>query len=126
MFSHVMIGTNNMDESKAFYDAVLATLGYDAGVIDEKGRCFYFSDSGVFCLTKPINGEAATHGNGTTIGFRAASPELVDKWHQVGLENGGVECEDPPGIRGNTERQLYMAYLRDPSGNKICTTHLIS
>ncbi|MDN3715361.1 VOC family protein [Vibrio breoganii] len=125
MFSHVMIGTNDMQASKQFYDALLATLGYPTGKIDEKGRCFYFSDSGVFCLTNPINGEPATHGNGMTIGFKAADAELVDTWHQVGLANGGSECEEPPGIRGNSETKLYMAYLRDPAGNKICATHFM-
>ncbi|MEZ9975328.1 VOC family protein [Vibrio breoganii] len=125
MFSHVMIGTNDMQASKQFYDALLATLGYPTGKIDEKGRWFYFSDSGVFCLTNPINGEPATHGNGMTIGFKAADAELVDKWHQVGLANGGSECEEPPGVRGNSETKLYMAYLRDPAGNKICATHFM-
>ncbi|GEM78941.1 VOC family protein [Vibrio superstes] len=125
MFSHVMIGTNDMQASKQFYDALLTTLGYQAGNIDEKGRCFYFSKNGVFCLTKPIDGEPATYGNGMTIGFKAESVELVDSWHQVGLENGGSECEEPPGVRGNSETKLYMAYLRDPSGNKICATHFM-
>ncbi|OBT16959.1 glyoxalase [Vibrio sp. UCD-FRSSP16_10] len=125
MFSHVMVGTNNMQASKQFYDALLTTLGYQAGVMDEKGRCFYIADSGVFCLTTPINGEPATSGNGMTIGFRAANSDVVERWHKVGLANGGTECEEPPGIRGNSERQLYMAYLRDPSGNKICTTYFM-
>ncbi|GEA51698.1 hypothetical protein VIN01S_25020 [Vibrio inusitatus NBRC 102082] len=125
MFSHVMIGTNDMQASKQFYDAVLSTLGYSEGSIDDKGRCFYFSDSGAFCLTTPINGEPATHGNGMTIGFKAANKESVDNWHQIGLDSGGSECEEPPGIRGNSKTQLYMAYLRDPSGNKICVTHFM-
>lgn len=125
MFSHVMIGINDMQASKQFYDALLTTLGYKAGTIDEKGRCFYFSDNGVFCLTKPINGEPASHGNGMTIGFKAANTELVDRWHQIGLDNGGSACEEPPGVRGNADHKLYMAYLRDPAGNKICATHFM-
>lgn len=120
MFSHVMVGVNDMQASKAFYDAVLATLGYKPGVIDEKGRCFYFGKGGVFALTKPINGEPATHGNGTTIGFSVETPEQADAWHAAGLANGGVACEDAPGIREGSGRKLYLAYLRDPSGNKIC------
>tara|TARA_A200000159_G_scaffold89873_2_gene83407 strand:+ start:3447 stop:3899 length:453 start_codon:yes stop_codon:yes gene_type:complete len=125
MFSHLMIGANDLDASKKFYDATLAVFGYDAGVYDEHGRLFYFTPKGILALTKPINGEEATHGNGSTIGLAASSPELVDEWFKVGSENGGVVCEDPPGIRGNDDRQLYLAYLRDPTGNKLCATHII-
>ncbi|WP_237057348.1 VOC family protein [Microbulbifer sediminum] len=125
MFSHVMVGANDLEESKKFYDAVLATLGYKPGVFDEKGRCFYFSKSGVFALTKPIDGEAASHGNGSTIGFAAESPEVADAWHAEGLANGGVACEDPPGVREGSGMKLYLAYLRDPSGNKICAMHRV-
>ena len=125
MFSHVMIGANDIEASKKFYDASLAVFGYDEGVYDEHGRVFYFTPKGVLALTKPINGEAATHGNGSTIGLAAANPGLVDEWHKVGAANGDVPCEDPPGIRGTEERQLYLAYLRDPSGNKLCATHFV-
>jgi catechol 2,3-dioxygenase-like lactoylglutathione lyase family enzyme len=125
MFSHIMIGTNDMDASKKFYDAIFATLGHKPGVMDDKGRCFYFSDNGVFALTYPINGEAATAANGGTIGFSAKSPEDADAWHAAGLANGGTDCEDAPGIRQGTIGQLYLAYLRDPTGNKICAMHLI-
>jgi catechol 2,3-dioxygenase-like lactoylglutathione lyase family enzyme len=125
MFSHVMIGANDIQASKKFYDAILATLGYQSGVIDEKGRCFYMSDKGVFALSKPIDGEAACHGNGSTIGFAAKTPELVDAWHSAGIENGGTTCEEPPGVREGGGRKLYLAYLRDPSGNKICALHSI-
>lgn len=120
MFSHVMVGVNDMQVSKAFYDAVLAALGYKPGVIDEKGRCFYFGKGGVFALTKPINGEPACNGNGTTIGFSVDTPEQADAWHAAGLANGGEACEDAPGIREGSGRKLYLAYLRDPAGNKIC------
>ncbi len=120
MFSHVMLGANNIDESKAFYDAILATLGYESGVIDEKGRCFYFTKTGIFGLSKPIDGKPATHGNGSTLGFSAESPEQIDNWHAAGLANGGTNCEEAPGIRTGSGRSLYLAYLRDPSGNKIC------
>ncbi|WP_100657799.1 VOC family protein [Alteromonas flava] len=123
MFSHVMLGANNVEESKRFYDAILGELDIKPGVMDELGRCFYMTDKGVFVLTKPINGEPACHGNGSTLGFAASSPELVEKWHEVGLENGGTACEDPPGLRSNGKLSLYLAYLRDPSGNKICALH---
>ncbi len=123
MFSHIMIGSNDIDKSKTFYDAILKVLGYSEGVIDRKGRCIYISEQGVLGITRPINGEEATHGNGMTVGFKVNSPELVDAWHAAGLANGGVTCEDPPGVRESPDRKLYLAYLRDPSGNKICAAH---
>jgi catechol 2,3-dioxygenase-like lactoylglutathione lyase family enzyme len=125
MFSHVMLGTNNLEESKKFYDSIMEILGYSKGVIDHKGRCMYRSESGVFLLTKPINGEPASHGNGMTIGFSAPTPELIDTWHETGVKNGGTTCEEPPGIRVSGDRQLYLGYLRDPAGNKICAAHFI-
>lgn len=123
MFSHVMLGANDMTASKAFYDATLGALGHGPGVFDDKGRCFYFTKGGIFALTQPIDGEAATHGNGSTIGFAAASTEEADAWHEAGLENGGSACEDPPGTRENSNGKLYLAYLRDPAGNKVCVLH---
>ncbi|WP_406828653.1 VOC family protein [Microbulbifer sp. ARAS458-1] len=123
MFSHVMLGAKDIQESKAFYDAVLGELGYKPGVIDQRGRCFYFTDTGVFAITKPINGEPASCGNGSTIGFAVQSPEQGDRWHATGLANGGSECEDPPGVREGGGLKLYLAYLRDPAGNKICAMH---
>ncbi|MCE0556384.1 MULTISPECIES: VOC family protein [Motilimonas] len=126
MFSHVMVGANDIAASKAFYDAVMAVLGHPEGVFDEKGRCFYVTPAGVFAITSPINGEVATSGNGMTIGFKASSPELVDAWHKAGAASGGTPCEEPPGVRGNGQRKLYLAYLRDPSGNKVCATHFVS
>lgn len=123
MFSHVMLGANDIQVSKAFYDAILGVVGCKPGVIDDKGRCFYFSKTGTFALTKPLDGESASHGNGTTTGFAMDSPEQADAWHAAGLANGGVSCEDAPGIRQGNGGQLYLAYLRDPSGNKICALH---
>ena len=120
MFSHVMLGANDIQQSKAFYDAILGELGYKPGVIDQKGRCFYFTDTGVFALSKPIDGQPASCGNGSTIGFAVESPEQADRWHATGLTNGGTACEDPPGVREGSGLKLYLAYLRDPAGNKIC------
>lgn len=125
MFSHVMIGATDIEASKKFYDAILGELGHKPGVMDDKGRCFYFTDTGVFALTPPINGKPASHGNGTTIGFSAISGEQADAWHAAGVANGGETCEDAPGIRGTGDRQLYLAYLRDPSGNKICALYRV-
>lgn len=123
MYSHVMVGANDIEASKKFYDAILGALGYGPGVFDPKGRCFWMTDSGVFAITSPINGEPASHGNGSTIGFAAASPELADAWHAAGLANGGENCEEPPGPREGPTGNIYLAYLRDPSGNKVCALH---
>ncbi|MGB5324641.1 MAG: VOC family protein [Pseudomonadales bacterium] len=125
MFSHVMLGASDMQASKKFYDAILGALGYKPGTMDEKGRCFYFTGSGVFAITPPINGEAASCGNGSTIGFAAKSPAEADAFHAAGLAAGGTSCEDPPGLREGTIGKLYLAYLRDPSGNKICALHRV-
>ena len=125
MFSHVMVGANDVAESKRFYDAILGALGYEPGVMDDRGRCFYFTATGVFAITSPINGEAACHGNGSTVGFAASSPEQADAWHAAGVANGGTSCEDAPGVREGGLGQMYLAYLRDPSGNKVCVLHRI-
>jgi len=123
MFSHVMVGANDIEVSKRFYDAVLATLGISPGTMDDKGRAFYIAPTGIFAITKPINGEPASGANGGTIGFAAASPEQVNAWQEAGMANGGTPCEDPPGLREGGNGQLYLAYLRDPAGNKICALH---
>jgi catechol 2,3-dioxygenase-like lactoylglutathione lyase family enzyme len=122
MFSHVMVGVNDLEASKKFYDAVLGTLAIAPGVAN-KNRYFYRSKSGSFGITTPINGESACLGNGSTIGFKAESPEQADAWHAAGIANGGVTCEDPPGFREGPTGKLYLAYLRDPDGNKLCALH---
>jgi catechol 2,3-dioxygenase-like lactoylglutathione lyase family enzyme len=119
MFSHIMIGTNNLTRAKAFYDAVLATLGVPAGFVD-RHRVFWRTSGGTFSVTEPIDGKPATVANGGTIGFACQSAEQVQAWHAAGLANGGVSIEDPPGIREGGAGKLYLAYLRDPDGNKIC------
>ena len=123
MFSHVMLGARDLEQSRRFYDALLGALGHAPGV-EGKGRYFYRSGGGAFGITLPINGEPATHANGGTLGFAAASPEQADAAHAAGVAAGGVNCEDPPGWRalGNGAR-LYLAYLRDPAGNKLCLTY---
>ena len=120
MFSHIMVGANDIEASKAFYDATLGALGHGAGVIDDKGRCFYMTESGIFALSLPIDGNTACHGNGSTFGFAAATPEAADAWHAAGLAAGGTSCEDAPGVRSGGLGDLYLAYLRDPAGNKVC------
>ena len=120
MFSHIMVGANNIEASKAFYDATLGALGYGPGITDEKGRVFYMTDTGIFAISMPIDGAPAGHGNGSTIGFAASSTEVADAWHAAGVANGGVSCEDPPGVREGGMGPLYLAYLHDPAGNKLC------
>jgi predicted GIY-YIG superfamily endonuclease/catechol 2,3-dioxygenase-like lactoylglutathione lyase family enzyme len=119
MFSHVMVGSNDVERSKKFYDSL---LGKD-GKVDDKGRAAYRHKGCVFMITKPIDGQQATHSNGGTIGFDLDSPEEVDAWHQRGVEAGGTSIEDPPGYRENAFGKLYLAYLRDPDGNKLCGLH---
>jgi catechol 2,3-dioxygenase-like lactoylglutathione lyase family enzyme len=119
MFSHIMLGTNDLDRARAFYDAVLGTLGVPPGSVD-RHRVFWRTKTGVFSVSLPINGQPATVGNGSTFGFACQSPEQVDAWHAAGLAQGGSTCEDPPGLRELGVGQLYLAYLRDPDGNKIC------
>ena len=119
MFSHIMVGSNDVDRSKRFYDALLER----DGKADEKGRVAYRRDGAVFMITTPIDGKPASHANGGTIGFSLDSEEAVDGWHRRGIEAGGVPCEDPPGYRENAFGKLYLAYLRDPDGNKLCGLH---
>jgi catechol 2,3-dioxygenase-like lactoylglutathione lyase family enzyme len=120
MYSHVFVGSNDLDRSKAFYDAIFGALGGKPGFLDPKGRLIYAHNGAMFMVTRPINGEPATPANGGTIGFAMASPEQADAWHAAGLAAGGTTCEDPPGVRTNPQMSLYLAYLRDPDGNKLC------
>ena len=122
MFSHVMVGVNDLDVSKRFYDALLGTLGVAPGIANQN-RYFYRGAGGTFAISTPINGEAANHGNGSTIGFAAQSPEQVDAFHAAGVAHGGTTCENPPGFREGPVGRLYLAYLRDPDGNKLCALH---
>lgn len=126
MFSHVMVGTNDMDVARKFYDATFAVLGVGPGFIDPAGRLFYATPSGNFAVSKPIDGKPATPANGGTIGIAFDSPEKIDAWHAAGVENGGVSCEDKPGIRDLAGvGKMYLAYLRDPDGNKLCALHMV-
>ena len=122
MFSHVMVGTNDLGRAKKFYDAVLGTLGIKPAIVDGN-RIFYISPNGMFSVSKPIDGKPATSANGGTIGFAASSTAQADAWHAAGVANGGTTCEDPPGVRAGGFGKLYLAYLRDPDGNKICVLH---
>ena len=124
MFSHVMLGASDLDQSKRFYDALLGALGAEPGFTDKKNRTFWRHAGNTFAITAPIDGAPACHGNGSTLGFAAASPEQADAAHAAGVAAGGVTCEDPPGWRdAGGGRRLYLAYLRDPAGNKLCLLH---
>lgn len=123
MFSHVMIGANDLEASRKFYDATLGTLGIKPGVLNRDIRYFYRTPTGVFSFTLPLDGKSATPANGGTIGFAAQSVEQVDAFHAAGVTTGGVSCEDPPGYREGPAGRLYLAYLRDPTGNKICAMY---
>lgn len=120
MFSHIVVGTNDIDASKSFYDSTFAALGGQPGMADDLGRIIYQHNGSVFLLTRPIDGEPATHANGGTIGFSMASPEQADAWHAAGVSAGGTTCEDPPGWRDMDFGPIYLAYMRDPAGNKLC------
>ena len=119
MFSHVVVGSNDIDRSKKFYDALFGKEAF----VDDKGRLAYRKDGAAFMVTKPLNGEEACFANGGTIGFNFESPEEVDAWHKAAIENGGTSVEDPPGIRDLSFGKLYLAYVRDPDGNKLCGLH---
>jgi catechol 2,3-dioxygenase-like lactoylglutathione lyase family enzyme len=121
MFSHVMVGSNDIARSKKFYDALFAAIGGKPGRQDDKGRLIYAHNGGLLLVSPPIDGKPATHANGGTIGFAMASPEQANAWHAAGVANGGTAIEDPPGVRGTGP--LYLAYLRDPDGNKLCGLH---
>ncbi len=119
MFSHVMLGASDLEASKKFYDATMAALGIGPAMAEGQ-RYFYMTKTGTFGISTPIDGAPATHANGGTIGFAVESPEQGDAWHAAGLANGGTAIEDAPGIREGAMGKMYLAYLRDPSGNKIC------
>ncbi len=123
MFTHITIGSNDIARTKAFYDATMAALGGAPGKIDAKERLLYVNRGGRLLITAPLDGKPATGANGGTIGFMAESPAEADAWHKAGIENGGVTCEDPPGIRQGGAGPIYLAYLRDPDGNKLCALH---
>ncbi|CAM4087694.1 Catechol 2,3-dioxygenase-like lactoylglutathione lyase family enzyme [Novosphingobium lubricantis] len=123
VFSHVMVGSNDIQKAKAFYDATFKAMGGTEGVLDPHGRLIYQHNGGLFLVSKPINGDPATHANGGTIGF-SMTAEQADAWYAAGVASGGTACEDPPGVREGMP--YYLAYLRDPDGNKLCALHYMA
>jgi catechol 2,3-dioxygenase-like lactoylglutathione lyase family enzyme len=122
MYSHIMVGTNDLERAKSFYDALLGALGVPPAMVD-RHRIFYRTPTGVFSVSLPIDGQPATVANGGTIGFACSTPGQADAWHAAGIANGGLSCEEPPGVREGGAGKLYLAYLRDPDGNKLCALH---
>jgi catechol 2,3-dioxygenase-like lactoylglutathione lyase family enzyme len=127
MFSHMMVGSNDMARSRRFYDAVMAVLGAKGPIenVNQTGqlRLFYRLAGATFCVTQPIDGEPATVANGSTIGFACNSPEQLQAFHAAALASGGTAIEEPPGPRGSGSSVLYLAYVRDPDGHKLCALH---
>jgi catechol 2,3-dioxygenase-like lactoylglutathione lyase family enzyme len=127
MFSHIMVGSNDLERSRRFYDAVLGTLGVGEPVRNTAAsghlRLFYRHEGTAFCITQPINGEVATSANGGTIGFKCSSIEQVDQFQATALAHGGQSIENPPGWRDGSVGRMYLAYVRDPDGNKLCAIH---
>lgn len=128
MFNHVMVGANDYEKSKSFYHKVLQALGFEGEPFEHTAdsghkRAFFNHNGGTFGISEPINGEEATHGNGSTLGFKCDSPEQVKQFHDVAVANGGTSCEDAPGLREGSMGPMHLAYVRDPSGNKLCAIH---
>jgi catechol 2,3-dioxygenase-like lactoylglutathione lyase family enzyme len=127
MFSHIMVGSNDIERSKRFYDAVLGVLGAGEPVrnTSKSGhvRLFYRHDGVSFGVTEPIDGEKATVANGGTIGFKCSSAEQVQAFHDAAVAHGGRSIEDPPGLRHGGVGSLFLAYVRDPDGNKLCALY---
>ena len=150
MFNHVMVGSNDIVRARRFYDAVLGVLGAGEPFVNQAPtghtRLFYRHDGGTFCVSAPVNGEPgraghggriligdgnypsaaqrqASAGNGATIGSKCASAEQVSAFHDTAVAQGGVSIEDPPGLREGKLGAMYLAYVRDPDGNKLCAIY---
>jgi catechol 2,3-dioxygenase-like lactoylglutathione lyase family enzyme len=127
LFSHIMVGSDDIERSKRFYDAVLGTLGAGEPARNQTNsghtRLFYRHDGSTFGITEPINGEEASYANGGTIGFKCNSPEQVKTFHDVAVANGGTSVEDPPGLREGSMGPMHLAYVRDPDGHKLCAIY---
>lgn len=128
MFNHVMVGANDIEKSKTFYEKVLGVLGFEGPGFENTAasghkRVFFQHNGGALAISEPIDNEPATPGNGSTIGFKCDSPEQVKQFHDVAVANGGASCEDGPGLREGAMGPMHLSYVRDPSGNKLCAIH---
>lgn len=128
MFNHIMLGANDIEKSKTFYEKVLGVLGFEGKGFENTAssghrRVFFQHNGGALAISEPIDNEPATHGNGSTIGFKCDSPEQVKQFHDVAVANGGTSCEGAPGLREGAMGPMHLSYVRDPSGNKLCALH---
>jgi catechol 2,3-dioxygenase-like lactoylglutathione lyase family enzyme len=127
LFSHIMLGTNDVERAKRFYDAVLKVLGAGDAIENTnktgQRRLFYRHEGATFCVSEPIDGQPASCGNGSTVGFKCESPEQLQQFHDVAVASGGTSIEEPPGPRAGPSGVLHLAYVRDPDGNKLCALH---
>ena len=124
MIGYAMLGSNDLDRSFAFYDALLATVG-GKRVMDLGGRGALYAgpDGGpMLGIVEPWNKEPATNGNGTMIALVTKNASEVEKVHAKALELGAT-CDGPPGPRGPEAFGFYGAYFRDPDGNKLAAVH---
>ena len=129
MLNHVMVGSNDIERSKHFYDAVLGVLGAGEPMRNKADsghtRLFYRHNGSTFCISEPINDEPATFANGSTVAFKCDSPEQVRKFHETAVAHGGTSIEEAPGLRVSSSGPVHLAYVRDPDGNKLCAIHRI-
>lgn len=130
MFSHIVIGSNDIERSKRFYDAVLGVLGagepFRNTAASGHVRLFYRHNGSTLCITQPINDEPATCANGGTLGFKCDSPQQVHQFHDTAVAHGGTSIEKPPGLRKDSMGSFYLAYVRDPDGNKLGAIHRVA
>lgn len=129
MFNHVMVGTNDIDRAKRFYDAVSGTLGVGEPALNKSPtghtRLFYRHDGGTFGVTQPINNQPASPANGSTLGFKCTSAEQVKAFHDTAVAHGGTSVEDPPGLREGAMGSMHLSYVLDPDGNKLCALYRV-
>jgi catechol 2,3-dioxygenase-like lactoylglutathione lyase family enzyme len=121
----VMFGSNDIEKAKAFYDAVMPTIGLKGLYEHGSGGRIYGTEQGmpILSIVRPFNGDPATAGNGTMGSLMCDSQEQVTAIHAKALELGGT-CEGGPGPRGPEGIQAFAAYFRDLDGNKICAIHV--
>ncbi len=127
MFGYITLGAKDFEAGLKFYDTVMAVLGQERQYADaESGWAAWgVPPAPQLMICKPFDGGPVSAGNGTMIGFSAASTETVDRFHAAALAAGGTD-EGGPGTRPHYSPEFYVAYVRDPSGNKLCAYHMMA
>jgi catechol 2,3-dioxygenase-like lactoylglutathione lyase family enzyme len=120
MIGYAMLGSNDFETAKGFYDVVLGELGGKRTLAMDHMQGYGSGSGAMLAVCKPYDGQPATAGNGTMVALAASSPELVDKTYAAAIAAGG-SCEGKPGLRGGS---FYGAYFRDLDGNKLCVFHI--